>query len=345
MDELGRTVAPAVSIVMPALNAARTVTEAVESVRHQTFRDWELIVVDDGSTDRTVERLAAIVDPRIRLVSAEHRGAAQARNVGMSHARGELLTFLDADDRWTPDKLERQVDALGASPDAGAVYSWTAFIDGRGRFLFRKDQCHAQGDVSDELLVTFFLASGSNVMVRRRCLESVGIFDGSAQPLEDWEFWLRVAQRWPFVRVPHYQVLYRFDIGSASSAVERYHAVAQAVAQRILDTASPDLRGRRGECLANLKQHACILYLTRTTAPEAKWRVLMWLMQSVGLHPRAAFSRRTLALAAVWLVLLPIPPRAVPRTALALLRLYGRFTTAVASEAGMHPELRSADRA
>src|SRR4051812_18502377 len=136
---------PQVSVIIPAFNAEATIAQAVRAVRQQTFGDWELIVVDDGSTDSTVQRAEAIDDCRIRLIAASHAGAARARNLGIAHARGELITFLDADDLWTAGKLEHQVEALRACPAAGAVYSWTAFIDQEGRFLFPKDACHSEG--------------------------------------------------------------------------------------------------------------------------------------------------------------------------------------------------------
>ena len=192
---------PQVSVIVPAFNAEATIVEAVQSVRRQTFVDWELIVVDDGSTDDTEKRLASIDERRVRIVAGPRHGVARARNLGIEHARGELITFLDADNLWTADKLARQVAALHASPAAGAAYSWTAFIDHTGRFLFTKEACHFEGRVYADLLVTFFLASGSNVMARKRCLTSVEGFDEAMEPVEDWELWLRVSDRWPFALV------------------------------------------------------------------------------------------------------------------------------------------------
>src|ERR1700730_12014610 len=111
---------PLVSIIMPALNAAATIAEAAGAVHRQGFTDWELIVVDDGSTDATRERLATVADSRIRVVAGPRGGVAQARNLGIGQAGGELLTFLDADDLWTPDKLETQGDPLGDDARAAA---------------------------------------------------------------------------------------------------------------------------------------------------------------------------------------------------------------------------------
>src|SRR5689334_19043969 len=151
-----------------------------------------MIVVDDGSTDTTVKTVEAIGDRRIRIERGHgRRGPAHARNHGVSAARGEFVAFLDADDVWMPAKLTGQIGALERTPAAGAAYTWTAFIDEHGRFLFAKDPSLVEGQVFDDLLVTFFIASGSNVMARRSALRAVGSFDESLATLEDWEYWLR----------------------------------------------------------------------------------------------------------------------------------------------------------
>lgn len=323
---------PQVTVIIPAFNAEATILEAVRSVRAQTFIDWELIVVDDGSTDTTRRQLAALDDRRIRVVAGDHGGVARARNLGLAHAEADLITFLDADDLWTTDKIDRQVAMLRERPEAGAVYSWTAFVDRQGRFLFAKEPSQIEGRIYGELLVTFFLASGSNVMARRAFLTEVGGFDEASEPVEDWEFWLRVSDRCAFAVVPRYQVLYRFGVASASSDVERYHAAVARVAGRAFAAAPAALQARHGECLSNAKQHACMIYLTRTTAPERRRRAATLFFESLGLHPAAVTSRRTIALAIAWLLLLPMPSRLAPRAAGALLRLYGRSTARGVSE-------------
>src|SRR5262249_4651515 len=153
---------PRVSVIIPAWNAARTILETVRSVQAQTFRDFELIVVDDGSTDDTLDVLAAVDDPRLAVYSYDNGGLATARTRGTARASGELVSFVDADDLWTPDKLEAQIAALSARPGAGAAYSWTRFIDERGRELRVQEPVRFEGDVYRPLLVQNFLCSGSN---------------------------------------------------------------------------------------------------------------------------------------------------------------------------------------
>ena len=119
------TKVPTVSVVIPAYNPERTILETVESVLHQTFSDFELIVINDGSTDRTLDLLQTVQDSRLKIFSYSNGGLALARNRGISHAQGAYISFIDADDLWTIDKLELQLEALKQHPDMGVAYSWT----------------------------------------------------------------------------------------------------------------------------------------------------------------------------------------------------------------------------
>ncbi len=119
---------PKISIITPAYNAERTILETIESVQNQTFSNFELIVINDGSKDRTLDLLQTIKDERLKIFSYENGGVAIARNRGLSHATGDFIAFIDADDLWTPDKLELQLAALQKHPEAGVAYSWTYFM-------------------------------------------------------------------------------------------------------------------------------------------------------------------------------------------------------------------------
>ena len=151
--------APLVSVIVPAHDAGSTVVDTLESVRRQTVTDLEVIVIDDGSTDDTVARVARVTDPRITLASFPGAGSSTARNRGMGRARGAFLSFLDADDLWTPDKLELQLEALRRRADAGVAYSWTYEIDPAGRPLGRQPPVRHEGDVYAPMLLGFFLGS------------------------------------------------------------------------------------------------------------------------------------------------------------------------------------------
>lgn len=127
-----------VSVVIPTHNYGRFIREAIDSVLAQTFDDFEIVVVDDGSTDNTLEIVTAIHDPRIKVVRTPHRGISAARNEGLAHIQGEFIAFLDSDDRWRPDKLERQIRMMQAEPELGAIFTNFVRFDEHG--IFPQDQ-------------------------------------------------------------------------------------------------------------------------------------------------------------------------------------------------------------
>lgn len=127
-----------ISVIIPTYNYAHFIGEAVESVRSQTFRDTQIIVVDDESTDDTLDVLARIDDPRLEVIRTARRGVSGAQNVGMKHACGDFIAFLDADDRWLPTKLERQLEVILSEPDVVAVF--TNFVRFNERGVFPRDQ-------------------------------------------------------------------------------------------------------------------------------------------------------------------------------------------------------------
>ena len=120
---------PTVSIVMPVWKSERYIAEAVKSVLGQTFEAFELLIVDDGSPDGSLDICRAFSDPRIRYLRQENRGLAAARNTGLRHARGEFIAFLDSDDIWEPEKLERHVAHLRSSPGVGVSFCYSVFVD------------------------------------------------------------------------------------------------------------------------------------------------------------------------------------------------------------------------
>ena len=166
---------PAVSVVLPTFNRRALLLEAAESVRAQTFTDWELVVADDGSTDGSAEAVEALGDPRIRVLRLPRVGrAAVARNAGVRAARGEWIAFLDSDDAWEPRKLAVQVDAMRA---AGVRWSYTDLVlvdDARRPVPFRAGGFRpCSGHILRELLTSEAGATMSTLMVSRALLEEV----------------------------------------------------------------------------------------------------------------------------------------------------------------------------
>ena len=203
-----------VSVVIPTYNRAHTVLDAVHSVLAQRFGDLELIVVDDGSTDDTARRLATVTDPRLQYVVGEHAGVSAARNLGVHKASGELIAFLDSDDRWYPDKLACEVGFLRRHPEVDVVFSDLEKRHGDAVFpsfmrqtsVFSRRLRHASypdGLVLEPRDVRLTLLEEvpikpSALTMRRAAFEAVGGFDESWSSSEDWEFLLRLSRHHRF---------------------------------------------------------------------------------------------------------------------------------------------------
>jgi glycosyltransferase involved in cell wall biosynthesis len=315
---------PLVSVVVPACNVEATISDTIESIRGQTFQDFELIVIDDGSTDGTVRCLQAVHDRRLRILSYPNGGLATARNRGIAASRGEFITFIDGDDLWTPDKLERQVEVLQRQPEAALVYSWTVFIDRQGKFLFAKEPMYFEGDVYAELRRGFFVASGSNILVRKRCVEAAGNFDAALPAAHDWDFCLRIAARWPIAVVPRYQILYRIWEGAMSANAERCEQACLTICDRAFSRTPNGPTRQRNESLSNVKQYVAFLYLTRT-AGDVRKIAGQKLAECVRLYPRTLLTRKTLHLLFTWFVVQFLPTRSWRSGVTMLLRCYGRW--------------------
>jgi glycosyltransferase involved in cell wall biosynthesis len=224
-----------VSIMMPAHNAANYIRAAVDSVRRQTYPDWELIVVDDGSTDGTAETLMALDEPRMSLSRQPAQGEATARNTALDQLNGEFVAFLDADDAWLPDHLERTVRRLGEAPAPGGVYTDGFFIDGHGRQgsrLAARRRGPFAGDLFEELIRSSDVFGPPGCVVLRRApIVRRGLrFDPTITIGPDWDFLTAYAETETFDYIDHPTLLYRLHEGSISSrthAPERSRSLAR----------------------------------------------------------------------------------------------------------------------
>ncbi len=307
--------APLVSVIVPACNARDTIVGTLESVRRQTIQDIELIVIDDGSTDDTVARAATVTDARITILSFPKAGLSTARNRGLARALGGYLSFIDADDLWTPDKLALQLAALRRRPDAGVAYSWTYVIDAAGRPLGPHPPVRHEGDVRAEMLLGFFVGTGSNVLLRRAVIETVGGFDPTLAAAEDWEYLLRVAARWPFVVVPHYQILYRQSPRGLSSQVETMREQALHVIERAFARAPADLQRLKRRSQANVHRYVARLALTHQPRGQGTKRARQSLAAALRLDPRLFLSPLTLRLCVRWALVRFVSPTVAERVA------------------------------
>jgi glycosyltransferase involved in cell wall biosynthesis len=198
---------PRVSVIIPTYNYSRFLGEAVRSVLKQTFSDFELIVVDDGSTDNTKEVVDSFVDPRIRYIYQENRGVSAAQNTGIKASSGEYIAILGADDMWLPENLEFKVKVLDSRPEVGLVCSdGYIFDDGTGLTLGKMWHLYFPGldprIASRWPLRELLSRSGSFIrpqftVLRREVFTEVGYFDESLRIGEDWEMFIRAVQCFP----------------------------------------------------------------------------------------------------------------------------------------------------
>lgn len=280
---------PTISVVIPAYNAERTVLETVESLQKQTFSDFEIIVIDDGSTDKTLELLQSVTDERLKIFSYENGGVATARNRGISHTEGEFIAFLDADDLWTSDKLELQLTALQQHPEAGVAYSWNYFfIDGQEEISPGKP-FFFEGNVYSQLLVENFLANGSNPLIRKKIIESVGEFDSTFPHCADWDLYLRLAARCPFVVVPKHQVFYRQSFGSMTSQTSKIDGIEKQVLtmlEKAYRMAPPEYQSLKNQSLAWVYEYCTQQYLQYSTDLGGVNKAGQKLWKAIRLHPQ-----------------------------------------------------------
>jgi glycosyltransferase involved in cell wall biosynthesis len=194
---------PIVSVVIPTYNRAQWLRRAIMSVLNQTFQDYEIIVVDDGSSDNTQQVENGIRDRRIRYVRHDgNRGASTARNSGIRAARGEYIGFLDDDDEWLPQKLEKQLDKFNfSSANVGAIYTGSSVVSARTGSIIHSFLCHPRGYKDVDFLRTMTFNT-SVPLIKRSCFDSVGLFDETLPGSQDMDMWLRIARHYTFAFVP-----------------------------------------------------------------------------------------------------------------------------------------------
>ncbi|MGB3308964.1 MAG: glycosyltransferase family 2 protein [Nodosilinea sp.] len=242
---------PKISVIIPAYNAETTIKDTIESVLSQTYSDFELIVINDGSQDATLEVVSHFADKRIRIFSYENSGPQKSRNRGIEKSTGTYISFIDADDLWTTDKLEQQLQVIEAHPEAAVAYSWSDEIDETNRFSRSGQHSTLEGNVFEALLKNNFLGNGSNPLVCEEAIRNVGGFDSSILAGQDWDMWLTLATHYSFVVVPKVQVFYRksSNSNSWSSNLRRQEKGLMQVMTKHLSKHSNLLSYKKG-CLA-----------------------------------------------------------------------------------------------
>ena len=210
-----------VSAIILTYNRADLIMEAIESVLAQTYTDYEIIVIDDGSTDNTAQVLRELIETgRIRYIWQENQGECAARNHGLRQARGEYVAFLDSDDLWLPQKLEAQVACLEAYAEAGLVQSsFLKFDDATGNNLGIRDTSWFSGWIYPQIFMHWSdLMAVDAVLIPLKVLQHVGGFDETLKRGLDLELWWRISRYYPFMAIPEVLTKVRVHSGSVSGA-------------------------------------------------------------------------------------------------------------------------------
>ncbi|MBU7583569.1 MAG: glycosyltransferase [Nostoc sp. TH1S01] len=221
------------SVIIPVYNSESSVAETLHSVLAQTYRDFEIIIVDDGCTDKSIDICKSFDDPRIKIIQQQNRGLAGARNTGIRHAQGEYLAFIDSDDLWLPQKLEKHIQHFARSPNVGVSFSRSSLIDDQGKPLGIYQMPKLTDITPEYLFCRNPISNGSAVVIRRAVLDEIKFpenlygevedfyFDDRFRQSEDIECWLRIALQtnWQIEGIPEALTLYRVNMGGLSANI------------------------------------------------------------------------------------------------------------------------------
>lgn len=286
---------PHVSVVIPLYQTERYIAGALASVLAQTFTGFEVVVIDDGSSDNGPAIARAISDPRIRVITQANRGLAGARNAGIAHARGQILAFLDADDTWHPEKLERHVRHLESHPQIGVSFSASRFIDDDGAPLGLIQKPTGSAFEASDIFCRNPVGNGSAPVIRRATLDAIAFedprygrtcwFDESFRQSEDIECWTRIAATtpWRFGYVDAALTDYRVNTTGLSANTQKQLETWQRFRAKVASYA-PQLAAAYGD----RAQAYQLRYLARRAVRgnAANSPAFAMMAQALRLHPR-----------------------------------------------------------
>jgi len=289
---------PKVSVIIPAYNALAYLPETVESVFKQTFSDWELLIIDDGSSDGTGAWATQITDSRVTVIFQKNQGSSVARNTGITAAKGDYIGLLDADDLWEPTKLEKQVRFLEENPSIGLVDTSTILINQQGKSTGRIIVSSAEGDVWKQL-VQFkpVCCCDSTPLIRRSCFDNVGLFNPDLPFLEDLDMWIRLATRYEFAAIKEPLVRYRQHPQSKSTNCKGTLEAFRAIIEKAFESVPAELLPLREKGYARVN-----LYLGwRAINNKDYEQAIHYNHQVIAHHPQLILSwdflRQSIALA------------------------------------------------
>lgn len=206
---MSTNIEPLVSVIVPTYNRADYLIEAVESVCNQTYNNWELLIVDDGSTDNTVDVLVEYLkDDRIHYWHQDNQGQSVARQKALDNATGEYVAFLDSDNLWFPERLQLGVTELSKDSDIAVAYGDVTTIDENGNETSRTNMRRYSGRIAAQLLRDNFVTMNTS-LVRRSAIDRVGGMRPTVRRADDYDLWLRMSALFKFIYIPEYMAEYR----------------------------------------------------------------------------------------------------------------------------------------
>lgn len=311
---------PTISVIIPVYNSERSIAATVESVLAQTYSDFEILVIDDESQDRSIEICQSYQDPRMRVIRQRNRGLAGARNTGIRHAQGRFLAFLDSDDLWHPEKLAQHLQHFQRDPAVGVSFCRSCFIDEQGQELGIYQMPKLREITPGYLFCRNPISNGSSVVIRREVLDAICFqdnvhgevedfyFDDHFRQSEDIECWLRIALQtsWKIEGIPEALTLYRVNLGGLSANILKQYESWERIVTKT-QAYNPDFVAQ----WAGPARAYQLRYLARRAANQRSREMATQLIhQALATHWQILLEepRRTLmTLAAVYLLWL-LPP-------------------------------------
>lgn len=307
---LVQTNMPLVSVILAAYNAEIFISRTLDSILSQTYKNIEVIVVDDGSHDKTFEIVESFAkkDPRIILLKQPNAGVAAARNLAIAHSQGEYIAPIDADDIWYPQNIEKQLQCmLEAELSVGLVYAWSIDIDEYDLPTGKNRISTEEGEVCLKLVKRNFIGHASATLIRRACFDNIGGYNTqfrsqNAQGCEDFDLYLRIAEKYKFRVVPEFLIGYRQVVGSMScnsQAMEKSRHLALV-----------DFQRRNPEIPTTSYKDSWINYYiylaNRSYFAGDHWQAIIWSLKGIKLQPKTRSNYKRLLLSFLKLVAQPV---------------------------------------
>ena len=254
---------PKISVILTTYNGSSRgyLSNAIESVLTQSYQNFELLIIDDGSTDNTKKTCSSYLESdRVRYIYQENSGLSAARNTGIRASSGEFLCFLDDDDVWKPEKLQKQLEfiqnRLSEVNNWGLIFTWLELIDEQGEVISYRGH-HQEGRLYRSLLFGNTVDAPSSVLVRREVFDNVGLFDEFFENCQDWDMWLRISKEYMIFPVKEYLVQHREHRNRISFDNEKIFLYENAVIEKALATAPADISPRAVYASCHMNRSIC----------------------------------------------------------------------------------------